>query len=103
LKYFYADSNGEIEENPRFYRLAEKALNKANRNKSRKFKSGQKQSNNYIKARNRYARKHLKVSRQRTEHAKRVALRVIQSNDLVAYEDLSVKNMVKKPETSKID
>jgi putative transposase len=101
LKYFYADSNGEIEENPRFYRNSEKALNQANRNKSGKFKSGQKQSNNYIKARNRYARKHLKVSRQRTEYAKRVALRVIQSNDLVAYEDLSVKNMVKNQKLAK--
>jgi putative transposase len=101
LKYFYADSNGEIEENPRFYRLAEKALNKANRNKSRKFRKGQKQSNNYRKARNRYARKHLKVSRQRTEYAKRVALRLIQSNDLIAYEDLSVKNMVRNQKLAK--
>ena len=101
LKYFYADSNGEIEENPRFYRNSEKALNKANRNKSRKFKSGQKQSKNYIKARNKYALKHLKVSRQRTEYAKRVALRLIQFLDLIAYEDLSVLNMVRNHKLAK--
>ena len=101
LKYFYGDSNGNIEANPRFYRCAEKALNKANIRKSRKFRKGQKQSNNYGKARNRYARKHLKVSRQRTEHAKRVALRLIQSNDLVAYEDLSVENMVRNHKLAK--
>jgi len=37
---------------------------------------------------------HLKVSRQREEFAKRLALRLIQSNDLIAYENLKVKNLV---------
>ncbi len=108
LKYFLADSNGDIEENPRFYRFAEKALNKANRRKSRKFRKGQKQSHNYSKARIRSARKHLKgrgiiyyAPTQRTEFAKRVALRIIQSNDLIAYEDLSVENMVKNHKLAK--
>ncbi len=54
-----------------------------------------KQSNNYHKARSRSGKAHLKVSRQREEFAKRVALRLIQSNDLVAYEDLNVRNMVR--------
>ncbi|NEO66760.1 MAG: transposase, partial [Moorea sp. SIO4G2] len=40
-------------------------------------------------------RTHLKISRQREEHAKRLARCVIRSNDLVAYEDLRVKNLVK--------
>lgn len=40
-------------------------------------------------------RKHLKVNRQRNEHAKRLARNVCKFNSLVAYEDLSVKNMVK--------
>lgn len=101
LKYFYADSNAKIVANPKFYRQAEKLLKKANKRKSRKFRKGQKQSNNYRKARNRYALLHLKVSRQRTEFAKRVALRLIQSNDLVAYEDLSVKNMVRNHKLAK--
>ena len=47
------------------------------------------------KARKLYAKKHLKVSRQRIEHAKRIARNVCKSNDLVAYEDLSVANLVK--------
>ena len=94
-KYFYADSNGNTEPIPKFYRKAEKALKKANRRKSRKFRPPQKPSNNYHKARKRYAVLHLRVSRQRTEQAKRIALRLIQSNDLIAYEDLNVKGMVK--------
>jgi len=34
-------------------------------------------------------------SRQREEHALRVARCVVQSNDLIAYEDLRIKNLVK--------
>ncbi len=95
IKYFLADSDGKIIENPQFYRKSEKQLNRANRQKSKKYRKGAKpQSNNYHKARNRYARKHLREGRcmqrpyrQRKEYAKRVAYCVIHSNDLVAYVD----------------
>ena len=101
LKYFYADSNGETIECPKYYRQSEKRLNKLNKRKSRKFVKGQKQSNNYLKARKKYAKRHLKVSRQREEFAKEKALRLIQSNDLVAYEDLKVKNLVRNKKLAK--
>ncbi len=101
IKYFLADSTGSIEHNPRFYRRGERQLNRLNRNKSKKYKRGKIQSQNYHKARIRYARKHLKVSRQREEFVKRVALRLIQSNDLVAYEDLNIQGMVKNRHLAK--
>lgn len=102
LKEFLTDSEGNTVENPRFLRKAEKAINRANGKKSKKFVKGRKpQSKNYHKARVRYARKHLKVSRQREEFAKRVAYCVIQSNDLVAYEDLNVKGMVRNRKLAK--
>ena len=101
LKEFYADSNGHLEPIPQFYRKAEKRLNRANRKKSKKYQKGKKQSSNYHKARNRYARKHLRVSRQRIEYCKRTAYCVIQSNDLVAYEDLNVKGMVRNRKLAK--
>ena len=101
IKYFLADSQGNIEHNPQFYREGEKQLNRLNRKKSKKYSKGKPQSQNYHKARIRYARKHLKVSRQREEFVKRVALRLIQSNDLVAYENLNVKGMVKNPHLAK--
>jgi len=44
---------------------------------------------------------HLKVSRQREEFAKKLALRLIQSNDLIAYEDLKVKNLVRNRKLAK--
>ncbi len=101
LKYLYADSNGNTVEPPKYYRKAEKRLNKLNRRKSKKFKRGQKQSNNYKKASQKYAKGHLKVSRQREEFAKKLALRLIQSNDLIAYEDLKVKNLVRNRKLAK--
>jgi putative transposase len=101
LKYFLADSNGETVDNPQFYRKGERQLNRANRKKSQKFKKGQPPSNNYRKARNRYARQHLRVSRQRVEFAKRVAYCVIQSNDLVVYENLNVQGLVRNRKLAK--
>ncbi len=102
LNYFIADSKGGLVHPPKFYRQSERKLNRANRKKSKKYRKRVKpQSRNYHKARNRYARKHLRVSRQREEFVKRVALRLIQSNDLVAYEDLNVKGMVKNRKLAK--
>ncbi len=91
LKEFYTDSNGHAEPNPRFYRIAQKRLKLRQRHVSRKKKG----SANRKKAINRLGRVHLKISRQREEHALRAARCVIQSNDLVAYEDLRIKNLVK--------
>ncbi|NEP25786.1 transposase [Moorena sp. SIO3I6] len=91
LKEFYTDSDGYSEPNPRFYRKSEKRLKFYQRRVSRKKKG----SSNRKKAVNRLGRHHLKISRQREEHAKRLARCVIRSNDLVAYEDLRIKNLVK--------
>jgi putative transposase len=91
IKEFYTDSNGHTEPNPKFYRIGEKRLKFHQRRVSRKKKG----STNRKKAINKLGRVHLKISRQREEHAKRVARCVIQSNDLVAYEDLRIKNLVK--------
>ncbi|NET57400.1 MAG: transposase [Symploca sp. SIO2E6] len=98
LESFYTDSNGYQEPNPRFLRKAESDIKKSQRRiyKKKKYSTGRR------KARARYSRKHLRVSRQRNEHAKRVARNVCKSNDLVAYvrvacrrQDLRVSNMLK--------
>ena len=91
LKEFYTDSNGHTEPNPKFYLQSEKRLKFRQSRVSRKKKG----SANRKKAVNKLGRVHLKISRQREEHAKRMARCVIQSNDLVAYEDLRIKNLVK--------
>ena len=101
LKYFYADSFGHTEENPRFYRSSEKRLNRLNRRKSLKYRPRQRQSSNYHRARRCYAKQHLKVSRQRKDHAVKLARCVCASNDCIVYEDLSVKNLVRNSKLSK--
>lgn len=91
IESFYSDSNGHHEPNPKFLRKAESSIKHSQRRIYKKVKG----SAGRRKARKVYAKKHLKVSRQRIEHAKRVARCVVKSNDLVAYEDLRVSNMVK--------
>jgi putative transposase len=91
LKEFYTDSNNNTEPNPRFYRKNEKRLRFCQKRVSRKKKG----SANRLKAIKRLGKVHLKISRQREEHACIVARCVIQSNDLVAYEDLRIKNLMK--------
>ena len=64
---FYTDSNGHTEPNPRFYRTNEKRLKFKQRRVSRKKKG----SANRRKAINSVGRVHLKISRQREEHARK--------------------------------
>ncbi len=97
LEYFYTDSEGNHEQNPRFFRKNEKKRVKLNRRLSRTKKG----SKNRTKARNRLARLDLKTSRQRIEHAKRLARCVVQSNDLIVLEDLKVSNLVKNRKLAK--
>ncbi len=97
LTDFYTDSKGHKEPNPRFFRKGEQELKRLQRRLSRK----QKGSSNRKKARQRLAKKHLRISRQRSEHAKRVARCVTLSNDVVAYEDLQVRNLVKNHNLAK--
>ena len=97
LTHFYTDSNGQTVDNPRHLRKSEKELKRLNRKLYRTPKG----SKNRVKARNRLSRKHLKVSRQRKDFAVKLARCVIESNDLVAYEDLQVRNMVKNSKLSK--
>lgn len=91
LKEFYTDSNGEMIPNPQFLRKGEVRLKRAQRLVSRKEKGG----SNRRKARQVLGKRHLKISRQRKDHAVKLARCVITSNDVVVYEDLKVSNMVK--------
>lgn len=91
LKEYYTDSEGTMVENPRFLLRSEKILKRSQRRVSRKVKG----SKNRGKARQILGKRHLKINRQRKDHAVKLARCVVQSNDLIAYEDLRIKNMVK--------
>jgi putative transposase len=91
LKEYYTDSDGTMVKNPKFLRIGEKVLKRLGRRVSRRVKG----SKNRGKARQIIGKRHLKISRQRKDHAVKLARCVVQSNDLIAYEDLRIKNMVK--------
>ncbi len=102
LNAFYTDSNGNAIENPKYLRKSEKRLKKLQRRVSRRHEKGKKpQSKNYHKARKQLARQHLKISRQRKDHAIKTARALIQSNDLIVYEDLKIANLVKNHHLAK--
>ena len=97
LQYFYSDSNGHHEKNPRFLRKAEQDIKRSQRNiyKKKKGSSGRR------KARSIYGRKHLRVTRQRNEHAKRLARNLCLANAKVVLEDLNVSGLVKNHKLAK--
>lgn len=97
LEFLYADSDGQTVENPRHLRKSEKRLKRLQRKVSKRQKGGK----NRKRAINRMARQHLKVSRQRKDHAVKTAGALVASNDLIAYENLQVRNMVRNHKLAK--
>ena len=91
LASFYTDHEGNKVDNPKFLRKSEKKLKRLQRRLSKKKKG----SKNRQKARQRLAKAHLKISRQRKDFAVKLARCVVRSNDVIAYEDLRIKNLVK--------
>ena len=97
LKAYYTDSDGKTIENPRPYRKAEKRLQRLHRRLSRKQKGSAKRK----KARKQVAKAYLKVQRQREDFARKQANALVTSSDLIAYEDLQIRNMVRNRRLSK--
>jgi putative transposase len=97
LNHFYTDSTGNKVENPRFLRKAEKALKRDQKRVSRKPKG----SKNRLKAIKNLGRTHLLVSRRPKDFAIKTARALIHKSDLVAIEDLKVRNMVKNHHLAK--
>lgn len=97
LEFFYTDSNGQTVANPRQLSKSEKRLKRLQRRVYKRKKG----SKNRKKAINKMARQHLKVSRQRKDFAVKTAGALVASHDLIAYEDLQVRNMVKNHKLAK--
>ena len=122
LKEYYTDSDGVMIENPKFLRKGEIVLKRSQRRVSRKVKGSinrrkarlilgiavlmlvkcirvgairQFALRSVLHQIDNCYKRHLKISRQRKDHAIKLARCVITSNDVVAYEDLRIKNMVK--------
>ena len=84
-------SDGTLIEPPHFLRKSERRIRKAQRNLSRKVKG----SNNGKKARIILSKQHKKVKDKREDFAHKLSNQIVQNNDLIVFEDLNIRNMVK--------
>lgn len=97
LKAFLVTAHGEITENPRHLRKAEKALRRAQRRVSRRKKGSSRRK----KAVKLLARKHQKVQRQRRDFHHKAALALLRAYDTIYLEDLPVANMIRNHRLAK--
>ena len=91
LRRLAVTSAGEIIVNPRFLRVKERRLARAQRALSRKAKG----SANRAKARHTLAVLHRKVRETRLDHAHKTALRLVRDNQAVYAEDLAVSGLAR--------
>lgn len=87
----YALSTGEKISNPRHEKRDRARLAKAQRVLAKK----QKGSNNRAKARLNVARVHARIADRRRDHLHKLSTRLVRENQVIAIEDLSVRNMVR--------
>ena len=84
-------SNGEKIANPKTFKAKRRKLRKAQKALSRKKKG----SNNRHKARLKVDKVHAEISDARNDFLHKLTTRLVRENQVIAVEDLSVKNMVK--------
>lgn len=89
LKDFLITSNGDKVFNPKYLFKSLNKLAKLQRALSRKPNG----SNRRSKARIKVAKQYEKITNQRQDFLKKLSTKLIQENDIVALEDLQVKNM----------
>ena len=90
-------SDGTKYENPKWYRKAEKRLNRMNRWRSRKVKG----SANRQKWNRKVAKQHEKISNQRKDMWHKISHELLSKYDTICVEDLNVKGMMRNRKISK--
>ena len=97
LKSIITTSDGIQTEPPEFLRKSEKKLVKAQRQLSRKMKGSGKRR----KARTRVAKMHRKIERQRDDFSHKLSGNLVENHDLITFEDLNIKGMVRNHHLAK--
>lgn len=97
IKDFAITSDGVKIENPKFLRKSENRLKRLQRQLSKK----QKGSNNRAKAKIKLARQHERVANQRKDFLHKLTTNLVKNHDLIACEDLQVRNMMKNHKLAK--
>ncbi|MEU5438858.1 transposase [Streptomyces sp. NPDC020719] len=95
---FLTTSNGEHVDNPRHARKAAAKLEAAQQALSRfPRRKAKGRTRNHQRAVEKVAALHGKVRRQRLDHAHKTALGLVREHDLIAHEDLKIRNMSGTP------
>jgi putative transposase len=97
LTVFLITAEGEIVENPRHYRRAEKTLAKAQRRVARRKKGSKRRR----KAVGHLQLAHQTVQRQRADFHHKTALHLLREHDTIYLEDLRVANLVRNRHLAK--
>ncbi len=97
LKSLITLNNGEKIEPPKYLRKMQKRLRREQRRLSRK----KKESNNQDKQRIKVARVHRKVRLQRTDFNHKLSHTLVNRFDLIAFERLSIRNMIRNHHLAK--
>ena len=90
-------SDGTVIDPPHFLMKSEKRITKAQRNLSRRKKG----SSNRKKAKITLSKQHKKVKDQRDDFAHKLSNEIVRNNDLIVFEDLNIRNMVKNHHLAK--
>ena len=95
---FLADSNGAFVPSPRHGRKAAAKLEAAQQALSRfPRRKAKDRTANHQRAVEKVAELHGRVRRQRLDHAHKTAVGLVRAHDVIAHEDLKIRNMSKAP------
>jgi putative transposase len=97
IEHLLTTSDGEQVDNPRWYRHSQKKLRIHQRSLQRKQKGGK----NRRKALRRLQRQHHHIKNQRRDFAHKLSYILVQNYDLIACEDLKIRNLVRNSRLSK--
>ncbi len=97
INHFLTLSDGDTEDNPKYLSKAERKLTR----RQRRLNKSKKGSNNRSKRRFETAKTHRKVREQRTDLLHKISCKLIDAYDLIVFEDLNVKGMLKNHHLAK--
>jgi putative transposase len=91
IKSYLVTSDGEVVDNPKYYRIQKRKLRKAHKKLSRTVKG----SSNRVKAKIKLARTYSRITNLRDDFLHKLSTRLIKYYSIICIEDLRVANMVK--------
>src|SRR5947209_13777847 len=86
-------STGEMIEHPRYYRKAQKVLEKRQQALSRKKRGSHRRD----KARKRVAKAHRTIARQRRDFQHKASKKLVERYQVIVFEDIKTSNLTRKP------